>query len=92
MPSRIIANWAVLINATRFREAKRVSDIPVSQQPSRVLPNIDKRGVKQPGRVYEFDTPNGTIRIRDDAAGHIYPDATQNRPPHFNVGGLHFDY
>ena len=38
-----------------FREAKRKSNIPVSQQPSKVKPNIDKRGNKQPGRQYEFD-------------------------------------
>ena len=77
-----------------FREAKRMNGIPVSQQPSRVLPNVDKRGVVQPGRVYEFDTPSGKVWIRDDAAGHVYSNAAQNRPPHINVVGTnqHFDY
>lgn len=38
-----------------FNEAKRRSGIPTSQKPSRVLPNVDKRGNPQPGRIYEFD-------------------------------------
>ena len=79
-----------------FRQAKRQNDIPVSQQPSRVKPNKDKRGKPQPGRQYEFDTPDGkkTKTIRDDAGGHTYPDdPTQNRGPHFNDdAGNHYDY
>jgi hypothetical protein len=82
-----------------FNEAKRQSGIPTSQQPSRVLPNINKQGKIVEGRVYEFEvaTEGGgvrTIRIRDDAGGHFYKDdPLQNRGPHFNdEAGNHFDY
>jgi len=77
-----------------FREAKRNNDIPVGQQPSSVKPNIDRRGRTQPGKQYEFDTPDGKKTIRDDAGGHNYPDdPTQNRGPHFNDdAGNHYDY
>ena len=82
-----------------FREAKRQSGVPVSQQPSRVLQNVDKRGKPQPGKIYEFEVPaNGggtkTVRIRDDAGGHDFGKGnSQNRGPHFNdEAGNHFDY
>ncbi|REJ65141.1 MAG: type IV secretion protein Rhs [Planctomycetota bacterium] len=77
-----------------FREAKRRNNIPQGQQPSRVKPNLDKRGNPQPGKQYEFDTPEGTKTIRDDAGGHRYPDdPTQDRGPHFNDdAGNHYDY
>ena len=79
-----------------FREAKRQSGVPVSQQPNRVTPNVDKRGNAQPGRTYEFDQGPGRdrTRIRDDAAGHDFgPNEPQNRGPHFNDGaGNHYDY
>ena len=57
-----------------FNEAKRQSGVPVSQNPSKVLPNIDKRGNLQPGRIYQFEVPtsNGktrTIEIREDPKG-----------------------
>ena len=74
-----------------FREAKRKNNIPVSEQPKKVKPNVDRRGKPQPGKIYEFE--NG-IEIRDDAAGHIFEDdPLQNREPHFNdPSGNHFDY
>jgi RHS repeat-associated protein len=82
-----------------FREAKRRSEIPVSQQPSRVLQNVDRRGHPQPGRIYEFDVPDDgggfkTVRLRDDAGGHNFgPNDPQNRGPHFNdEAGNHYDY
>ena len=82
-----------------FREAKRQSGIPVSQQPRRVGPNLDRRGKRQPGRTYEFEVPTEgggrrTVRIRDDASGHDFgPGNPQNRGPHFNdEAGNHFDY
>ena len=77
-----------------FRQAKRENNIPMSQHPSRVQPNLDRRGKVQPGKRYEFDTSGGVKTIRDDAAGHIYPDdPTQNRGPHFNDdAGNHYDY
>jgi hypothetical protein len=77
-----------------FREAKRNNDIPVSQQPTSIHPNTDKRGHPQPGRTYEFDTPDGTKTIRDDAGGHDYgPNDPQTRGPHFNDdAGNHYDY
>jgi filamentous hemagglutinin len=82
-----------------LRSIKRQSGIPTSQQPSRVLPNVDKRGNPQPGTIYEFEvpTPGGgikTVRIRDDAGGHDFGDGnSQNRGPHFNdQPGNHYDY
>ncbi len=55
-------------------QAKRNLGIPRCQQPSTVRPNRDKRGNRQPGREYEYDTPSGPVKIRDDAGGHEYPD------------------
>jgi filamentous hemagglutinin len=82
-----------------FNEAKRQSGIPTSQQPSRVLPNVDKRGNPQPGKIYEFDVPAPgggvkTVRIRDDAGGHDFGSGnSQNRGSHFNdETGNHYDY
>ncbi|TGE76346.1 hypothetical protein C7Y70_19450 [Pseudoalteromonas sp. KS88] len=82
-----------------FREAKRRMGIPVSQQPSRVTPNFDRRGVPQPGETYWFRVPNGSggfreISIRRDAAGHFYsPGNIHNRGPHFNDAEKgHYDY
>ena len=73
-----------------FREAKRQNGVPVCEQPE-VKPNIDKRGNRQPGRIYEFE--NG-VQIRDDVGGHEFPDnPSQNRGSHFNdPDGNHFDY
>ncbi|WP_241572023.1 HNH/endonuclease VII fold putative polymorphic toxin [Rosenbergiella nectarea] len=82
-----------------FNEAKRKSGIPTSRQPDRVTENYDRRGNKQPGKVYEFDVINlqgkpETIKIRDDAKGHFFGDNdSQNRGPHFNdAEGNHYDY
>ncbi|PBP95240.1 hypothetical protein CCL17_24055 [Pseudomonas congelans] len=82
-----------------FNEAKRQSGIPTSQQPSRVLSNVDKRGNPQPGKIYEFEVPasgGGTrmIRIRDDEGGHDFGVGNpQNRGSHFNdESGNHYDY
>ncbi|MBB5443892.1 filamentous hemagglutinin [Paraburkholderia sp. WSM4177] len=82
-----------------FNEAKRAAGIPVSQQPSAVYPNTDRRGDPQPGYQYEFTVPapgggTQTVIIRDDAAGHYYGDNDlQNRGPHFNdPAGNHYDY
>ncbi|EJE3041418.1 hypothetical protein M4F09_004853 [Salmonella enterica] len=82
-----------------FNEAKRQSGIPVSQSPSKVYPNVDKRNNPQPGYIYEFDVPRpggGTqkVYIRDDAGGHFFTDdPSQNRGPHFNdEKGNHYDY
>ncbi|PJR63123.1 hypothetical protein CWM61_15845 [Klebsiella sp. K-Nf6] len=82
-----------------FREAKRQAGIPVTQSPSNVYPNRDKRDNLQPGLIYEFTVPNaggGTkkVYIRDDAAGHSFGvNDAQNRGPHFNdPKGNHYDY
>ncbi|SET02117.1 HNH/endonuclease VII fold putative polymorphic toxin [Kosakonia radicincitans] len=82
-----------------FNEAKRQSGIPVSQSPSSVSPNVDKRGNAQLGYIYEFELPKpggGTqkVYIRDDAGGHFYKDDPgQNRGPHFNdEQDNHYDY
>jgi len=82
-----------------FNEAKRANQIPTSQQPVRTGPNTDKNGNVQPGRTYEYEVPAAgggtkTVRIRDDAAGHTYPDnPSQNRGPHFNDSKKrHYDY
>ncbi|MBA7793896.1 hypothetical protein HV356_10225 [Citrobacter sp. RHBSTW-01065] len=53
-----------------FREAKRQAGIPVTQNPSNVYPNRDKRDNLQPGLIYEFTVPKeggGTkkVYIRD---------------------------
>ncbi|EJP18331.1 RHS repeat-associated core domain protein [Leptospira interrogans str. FPW2026] len=73
-----------------FREAKRNSGIPVSQQP-KTTPAKDKRGNKIPGRDYDFG--DGKV-IRDHSGGHKYPDnPNQNRGPHINdTSGNHYDY
>ena len=72
-----------------FNAAKRYLGIPRSQQPSKVLPNINKQGKVVPGRVYYFD--NG-LYIRDDIAGHTFSDgAAFGR--HFNTpNGGHYFY
>lgn len=82
-----------------FKEAKRRSGIPVSQQPVSVESNVDRRGNTQPGKVYVYEVPaegGGTklIRIRDDAEGHDYGEGNdQNRGPHFNdENDGHYDY
>ncbi|WP_058603597.1 hemagglutinin repeat-containing protein [Pseudomonas parafulva] len=85
--------------AGAFNEAKRQSGVPVSQKPSGILPNVDKRGNPQPGKIYEFEIPASgggikTVRIRDDAEGHYFGTGNpQNRGPHFNdEAGNHYDY
>jgi RHS repeat-associated protein len=82
-----------------LREALRRNGVPTSKQPDRVLPNLDKRGKIQPGRVYEYDVPKPgggiqTVRIRDDAGGSYFgPGNSQNRGPHFNDAAKnHYDY
>ncbi len=82
-----------------FNEAKRAAGIPVSQQPSAVYPNTDKRGNPQPGYQYEYTIPapgggTRTVIIRDDAGGHYFGEGnSQNRGPHFNdPAGNHYDY
>lgn len=62
-------------------------------------PNIDKRGMVQPGKSYEFEVPSKgggtkTVIIRDDSGGHDFgPGNPQNRGSHFNnEAGDHFDY
>jgi hypothetical protein len=83
-----------------FRAAKRGAKIPVSAQPIAVLPNIGRDEVTvNPGRVYRFKVydpgdPDAYVDIREDSAGHIYPDGhSQDRGPHFNTpNGDHYDY
>jgi len=54
-----------------FRAAKQEIGVPKSQQPLRILKNINKRGKVVPGRVYDF---GGDKFIRDDIIGHVYKD------------------
>ncbi|WP_371914760.1 HNH/endonuclease VII fold putative polymorphic toxin [Pseudomonas sp. 34 E 7] len=83
-----------------WRSTKRgLTPIFPSQQPSRVLSNVDRRGNPQPGKIYEFEVPAPgggikTVRIRDDAGGHDFGSGnSQNRGPHFNdASGKHYDY
>ena len=63
-----------------LNQAKRDYGIPTSQQPERVLPNVDRRGNVVPGRVYDYG--NGRF-IRDDVVGHLFPDGGY-LPRHFN--------
>ena len=74
-----------------FRESKRKSGIPVSQQPVKTRPAADRRGKTIPGRDYDFG--EGRV-IRDHSGGHNFQDnPTQNRGPHINdVNGNHYDY
>jgi filamentous hemagglutinin len=61
----------------------------VSQQPTKVGSNLDRRNQRQPGRTYQY----GDKTIRDDTAGHNYGAGdAQNRGPHFNANGGHYDY
>ena len=72
-----------------LNQAKRDYGIPTSQQPERVLPNIDRRGNVVPGRVYDYG--NGRL-IRDDVVGHSFPDGGY-LPRHFNgKNGMHYFY
>ncbi|WP_374990736.1 HNH/endonuclease VII fold putative polymorphic toxin [Acinetobacter rudis] len=68
-------------------------------QPTRVKPNVDRRGNIQPGKQYEYEVPKfgggtQTVIIRDDSKGHVFlDDPSQNRGPHFNtLNGNHYDY
>ena len=63
-----------------LNQAKRDYGIPTSQQPERVLPNVDRRGNVVPGRVYDYG--NGRF-IRDDVVGLLFPDGGY-LPRHFN--------
>ena len=79
----------------QFRKAKADNDIPRSQQPDKVKPNVDRAGRPTEGKQYEFTNNKGEkVTIRDDAAGHKYSDdPSQNRGPHFNDdAGRHYDY
>ena len=64
-----------------FRAAKRDLGIPRSQQPIRVLQNINRRGKVVPGRVYDF---GGGKYIRDDVIGHVFSNG-QRLVRHFNT-------
>ena len=79
-----------------FREAKRASGIPVSQQPKVVKEARNKAGKIIPGKEYVFERPNskrGNVVVREHF-GHYYPDnPAQNRGNHFNdIHGNHYDY
>jgi RHS repeat-associated protein len=82
-----------------FRQAKRDSRVPTSQQPTRTGNNNPDPGRDpntRPEREYEFRNIDGdNVNIRDDANGHNYPkDPSQDRGPHFNdsPGEHHYDY
>ncbi|UGS89370.1 RHS domain-containing protein (plasmid) [Ralstonia wenshanensis] len=82
-----------------FRQAKRDNGVPVCMCPTRVGPNLDKRGRVQQGRTYEFDQRDSSGRVsttvlRDDAGGHDFGlNNSQNRGPHFNDQKEgHYDY
>jgi hypothetical protein len=70
-----------------LNQAKKDLGIPTSSSPDSVLPNVDKRGIVQPGKAYQY----GDIIIRDDVAGHIFPDGG-SLSRHFNTpdGGHYF--
>ena len=73
-----------------YREAKRASGIPNSEQPIAIIPATDKNGKLIPGKDYIF---SGNKIIREHF-GHDYPDGPiQNRGRHFNdIYGNHYDY
>ena len=80
-----------------FREAKRASGVPVSQQPSKIVdPGIGKNGkpVVGGGKDYYFKDSNGNEVVIRQHNEHIYEDdPIQNRGTHFNDKyGNHYDY
>lgn len=56
-------------NFVWFREAKRYSNIPMSEQPVKVIQSVDRMGKAISGRTYFFK--NGT-KIMEHSAGHAF--------------------
>ncbi|PXV84494.1 HNH/endonuclease VII toxin of polymorphic toxin system component [Lachnotalea glycerini] len=80
-----------------FREAKRASGVPVSQQPSKIVdPGIGKNGkpIVGGGKDYYFKDSNGNEVVIRQHNEHIYEDdPIQNRGTHFNDKyGNRYDY
>lgn len=50
--------------AGAFNEAKRQSGVPVSQKPSGILPNVDKRGNPQPGKFMSLKFQHQVEELR----------------------------
>ena len=73
-----------------FRQAKRDLNIPVSEQPVAVIKEPYRGFSPLYARRYVF---KGDKEILDHYKGHIFPNPTQNRGPHFNgANGGHYDY
>ena len=73
-------------------DAKKYYDIPKGNQPT-IKPNLDRRGKKQPGKIFEYEDINGKkVELRKDCDGHKFDDGP-DLPPHFNgPDGKHFFY
>lgn len=71
-----------------FREAKRYSNIPMSEQPVKVIQSVDRMNKAIPGRTYIFK--NGTT-IMEHSAGHVFENGIRSTS-HFNILGskMHF--
>ena len=66
-----------------FRAAKRYSNIPMSEQPVKVIQSVDRMGKAIPGRTYIFK--NGT-KIMEHSAGHVFENGIRSTS-HFNIFG-----
>ena len=71
-----------------FREAKRFSNIPMTEPPVKVVQSVNRMGKAIPGRTYIFK--NGTT-IMEHSAGHIFENGIRSSS-HFNILGsaMHF--
>ena len=83
-------------DANRRTGHVRANGIPVTRHPDQVEPTVDRDGKPTRGRTYRWydSIRRKWITIREDAAGHVYPDdPSQNRGPHFNDEcKRHYDY
>ena len=74
-----------------YREAKRKAGIPMSRQPNKVIPNVDRSGKPYgKGRTYIFNNNgNDFIQIMEHVNGHPEHGITQS---HFNIKGVPFKW
>lgn len=73
-----------------FRAAKQEAGIPLSEQPIKVIPSVDRMGKTIPGRTYVF---KGGKQIMQHRAGHVFENGIRSTR-HFNIldSSKHFFY
>lgn len=73
-----------------FRAAKQEAGIPMSEQPIKVVPSVDRMGKTIPGRTYVF---KGGKQIMQHSVGHAFENGIKSTR-HFNIFGSakHFFY